>query len=609
MNPPIKASSEQALAAVSLKELTEDSAIIAGYGVLWGARDLTGEYFSPDTDFQLDYVPVKAVFYDHSLRDEPELEDPIGRVLKIAPDDHGLWVESELLRSHAYTDRVLKLVEKGVLGYSSAAISHLVRKEQKADGVFIKRWTIAEISLTTTPAEPRTVGVERIKHAGGAEPEFTAPDTPPQASAEEPAAQPVQPDVKAASGSGVPVSISITEYDDMSNAEERLTALETEMKALPDLFTEEVKKILQHIDDAPALKHSGYVSQDGGTADADRKSFGDFLKAVQRGDDKRLTEVYQSRKALNEGAGEAGGYLVPVTYSTEVLKVAMEQSRILPLIPRQTVSTPTGKYPALDNYVVPTAGSGETAGGAGVKSAKRAEGGAYAETEAKFAEIEWKVNDAISGYTKVTKELRTDSPASIEQLLRNLFAIVDGAKQEYYFLMGSGVGEPLGILHANNPARVAVTPAVNNVFGFVDALAMKARFKAVGTGRTRWVRHLSMLPDFGALQVAANSPAVLQTNLSGDIVDVLLGTIIVESEHVAQADASGCVSLIDFAGYMAFDLGGAYVDFSEHADFLNGRDVWRFGRRLDGQPWLKNVITLASPGAAYTVSPFVIFND
>jgi hypothetical protein len=37
--------------------------------------------------------------------------------------------------------------------------------------------------------------------------------------------------------------------------------------------------------------------------------------------------------------------------------------------------------------------------------------------------------------------------------------------------------------------------------------------------------------------------------------------------------------------------------------------TWRFTARNDGKPWLKKAITLAGPGATYTVSPFVYHND
>jgi hypothetical protein len=42
---------------------------------------------------------------------------------------------------------------------------------------------------------------------------------------------------------------------------------------------------------------------------------------------------------------------------------------------------------------------------------------------------------------------------------------------------------------------------------------------------------------------------------------------------------------------------------------LNELGTWRFSQRQDGQPWLKNVITLADPQGSYTMSPFISHND
>ena len=141
---------------VYLKSKTADTATVAGYGVIFGGTDLDGETFGADTDFMLDLVPQKPVLYDHAMR---KLSDFMGTVTKILVDDVGLWVESELDRHVDYVDGVLKLAEMGALGYSSGSIGHLTRREGKS----IKRWPIVEFSLTPTPAEPRTVGVERIK--------------------------------------------------------------------------------------------------------------------------------------------------------------------------------------------------------------------------------------------------------------------------------------------------------------------------------------------------------------------------------------------------------------------------------------------------------------
>ena len=150
-----------------IKAMTDTTATVAGYGVIFGGADLEGENFGPDTDYMLDLAPVKLVLYDHSLGD---VKHAIGKTSLVEPDDFGLWVEAELDRSKSYVDMVLRLVEQGALGWSSGSVGHLTRRNGKS----ITQWPIIELSLTPTPAEPRTLGVELIKSLAAVDSSYQA---------------------------------------------------------------------------------------------------------------------------------------------------------------------------------------------------------------------------------------------------------------------------------------------------------------------------------------------------------------------------------------------------------------------------------------------------
>ena len=67
------------------------------------------------------------MLYDHG--GEPTLKAAVlGATTKIEADEVGLWVEAQLQRSAQYADYVLELLQAGVLGYSSGALSHLVER-------------------------------------------------------------------------------------------------------------------------------------------------------------------------------------------------------------------------------------------------------------------------------------------------------------------------------------------------------------------------------------------------------------------------------------------------------------------------------------------------
>jgi len=168
----------KSLHTVKILAQDDDTMTVGGYGVIFGGMDLTNETFTKDTDLMLDLVPRKIVLYDLAM--SKEVKQVIGYA-KEKVDDVGVWVEAQLDKSKQYVDGILELVEKGVLGWSSGSVSHLVEIENK----FIRRWPIVEYSLTPTPAEPRTLGVEVIKKLAETNPDLKAllPEEPGDGSA------------------------------------------------------------------------------------------------------------------------------------------------------------------------------------------------------------------------------------------------------------------------------------------------------------------------------------------------------------------------------------------------------------------------------------------
>jgi HK97 family phage major capsid protein len=481
----------------------------------------------------------------------------------------------------------------------------------------VTRWTIAEASLTPTPAEPRArvvaaksldspqFAVHSSQHAIEQSP-LTIQNPQPrtqntQLRTENDELRTQNPELR------IENSSLVTRHSSLSTRHSSLPNGDPMSEQTPTLesLNEQLTRVLRYIEDAPAVKSTGYFTVDGGAADPQVKSLGDWLLAVMRGDEQRLRTIYRSTKSLNSDSGGAGGYTVPTEYSAQLLQVAVEQSQVLARVRRIPVNAPMGEYPALDQYLAPTAGSGNTAQAGGLKATKRAEGGSYTETEPQFQMIRYRLSDAASGMVKVTKELRMDSVAGIEAFLQNVIGVSVASKLEYYILRGTGVGEPLGILNA--PAKIDITPDTNNSFAYADAVEMVGRFKAVA-GAPTWLYHPGLINDIAVFQIGTGGAAFVNS-MSAGMPMSLLGYPLISSEHLPQPDNSGCAILADLGAYLLFDKGGLYIEFSEHAAFTEGKDTWRFGIRCDGQPWMKSAITLADPQGSYSVSPFVSFND
>jgi len=548
---------------------TDEGLRVQGYLVRFGdpsQPDVSAErdFFTRDTDFGKH--STTPVYFNHRLplktRDGGALRvrEQIGEG-SLTVDDTGVLIDAIIYNADLYSQQLDRM------GWSSGTAAHTVERKAMPNGTnFVERWHLGlDASLTPIPAEPRTRGIVPLKSLQ------EQPET---------------------------ANIQVMET---KNMEQNIDALKAQM----DGVSAQMETVLKALERLPAAEASGMISNYGGAADPAHKSLGDFMLAVARQDQKRLTAIYGVKaNTLTEGSGAQVGVLVPPEYMREVLQVAYTSSPIAGLVSRQPVTQPSGEYPALDQFVTPTAGVGQTAFAAGMSTAVRPEAGSYTQTDMSMETVSWRLNDAASGFFYASRELVEDAPG-LEQMLRSIIGIAVGAKTEYFILRGSGNAQPLGILNA--PAAIGISPDTNSTFAYTDALEMISRFKQVG-GTPVWIIHPSLIPDIGVFQVSTGG-ASLVSNISAGLGLQILGYRVIQSEHLPQADNSGCAILADLSAYKLFEKGGLYIDYSEHAAFTTGKSTWRFGMRMDGKPWLKSAITLSDPQGSFTQSPFVYFND
>jgi HK97 family phage major capsid protein len=387
----------------------------------------------------------------------------------------------------------------------------------------------------------------------------------------------------------------------VNNGEEKMSENNVVEASMGDEHLKKINDSIAHImsilEDTKAAK-AGYIT-DGGIKDATIKSFGDFLIAVRRQDHERLTKVYKTTKDLGESPGSAGGYVVPTEYGQNLIQVAAMENQVYSRVQRVPVMRESGTYPALDQYFAPTAGSGNTAFAGGVSAAFTQPGTTFTETQPAFSVLNWRLNKT-GGFTEVENELIEDSPFAIEALLRGLFQVAISAKNERNILRGSGVGEPLGILNSN--AAVGVSDNTTDKFKWEDVGSMYARYKGIG-GTPVWIIHPSVWPQI--MTMNNSTVTAWQSNLAGSPQNVLNGYPVITSEHMPQLGTTGAVLLADLSAYVMFEKPGLTIGYSEHVGFTRDVGTWIFKQRNDGKSWLQSAITLAGPGSAYTVSPFV----
>ena len=118
---------------------------IGGYLLVWGEsrqRDLQGEYFTPETDVGLDWYEQRPVLYHHGL-DGALKAAVIGVIDTLRPDEIGLWAEAQLDLHKRYVRAVQRLVDQGVLSWSSGSLPHLVEVGRRAGSSAGPSWKAA----------------------------------------------------------------------------------------------------------------------------------------------------------------------------------------------------------------------------------------------------------------------------------------------------------------------------------------------------------------------------------------------------------------------------------------------------------------------------------
>lgn len=381
-----------------------------------------------------------------------------------------------------------------------------------------------------------------------------------------------------------------------------------------------VDQVLKRLEELPPERRGGVIvagaSPDGGTADKELKSFGDFLLAVKRNDRTRLTKVYQAqyvaegrdgelKATVAEGSGSTGGYLVPQQFLPELMSIAGESSIVRPRATKIPMVSRTLLVPALDQTITP--GAGQSAFYGGVVAKWTGEQGAITEAEPQFKQVELIANK-LALYSQTTNEASADSAITIEALLKTLYGGAIGWTEDYNFIRGDGVAKPLGILNAN--ATIGVTRTTSNQFKIDDAANMLSRLAPGSLANACWIIHPFLMPYLVKLVVSGTGTGAVawMPDLRSGTPGQLLGLPIYFSEKASAPGSKGDVILADFSRYLIGDRQELQVAMSEHFKFTTDLLTWRATYRVDGQPWLSAPITLADGAGTNTVSPFVVLN-
>jgi HK97 family phage major capsid protein len=341
------------------------------------------------------------------------------------------------------------------------------------------------------------------------------------------------------------------------------------------------------------------------------ETIGDFMRALAQdgagrqyrdGADlrARLDKVKAVQNAFSTDVASDGGFLVPEEFRSDLLMLALEASQIRSRATVIPMSSQTLALPAVDDQSHASTVFG------GIQTYWVDESTQAPETSAKFAQVKLDVKK-LMGYCTVPSELPADAPAFgafIDQALPKALAF----EEDYRFMAGSGVGEPLGFI--NCPAAVIAAGASHlgaNTIGVEDLAAMFARMLPSSLMNAIWLADIGTFPQLATMAVqgaiANSSPVWMNNGVIGAPPASIYGRPVYFTEKCPALGTTGDISFIDPSFYLIGDRQAITASASPHVAFNLDKIAYKIIERVDGRPWLQSPLTPKNGGN--TLSAFV----
>ena len=331
------------------------------------------------------------------------------------------------------------------------------------------------------------------------------------------------------------------------------------------------------------------------------KSFGDFMhKAFISGE----AEQYNLKnvKTLSGETGADGGYLVPEEQTKQIYKVNLENTVIrgggAKVI---NMASKTLDVPAIKSS---SNASGSIYGGATtywVGAQTTVTGSSYKAEKIKL------VVHKLAGVVDAEDELSQDAFVSIANLNAEIFGETLAFEEDYAFINGTGLAEPVGII--NSDCAVSYSRLSATQVQTVDVIGMYARALHRGGGQYMWLANQSILPQLMQLRDANDNYIWTPSNsasIANGIPGSLYGYPVKITEKCSALGTKGDLMLVNLSYYLIGDRQKITMEKSKEFRFTEFIDTWRIALRVDGKPWLNSAITPRAGGD--TLSPFVILS-
>lgn len=333
---------------------------------------------------------------------------------------------------------------------------------------------------------------------------------------------------------------------------------------------------------------------------------GEFLTDVCNRDSneeaaKRCNEYKVIRKEMSMDSDPAGGYLIPTKFREGLLQVGPEEAIVRPrafVIPAGNPPDAALEMPLLQQTGLTDQEHGDLYGG--IWFCWTLEGDAKYNTELRIDIVEYAPKE-WSGYCVLTDKVMRNA-RQLEAIVKQKYKEGLIGFEDYHFLLGTGVGQPMGVIHS--PATLEVARAGIDAIVFADINNMMDVH--LGGAKSVWVINKACRSELISVADANGNSIWIQGNFAKAIPDTLVGIPIIWTYKVPALGTRGDIGLYDFSKYIIKDGFGPAFDKSKHVYFLSNKTALKMFGNVDGKPWLKG--TLTADDNVTEISPFVVLN-
>lgn len=318
----------------------------------------------------------------------------------------------------------------------------------------------------------------------------------------------------------------------------------------------------------------------------------------------REFELMAAATGASEMVPSDGGFLVGTDFTVAINERAYNNNVLAPRADRYEITTNA------NGITIPANDETSRANGSrhgGIRHYWTEEAGDLTKSKPKWRKAELKLKKGGVLYY-ATDELLADAPLlqrKVEEYVGDEFAFAD----QDAMVNGDGTGKPLGIL--NSPCLVSVAKETGqdaDTILYENTVKMFARFW--GSDREAlWIANRDIYPQLAVMNLAVGTggaPVWIPANAAaGSPLNTLHGYPLIYIEQAATLGDVGDLVLCDWSQYYLATKGGIQAAMSVHVEFVADEVVFRWIRRIDGQPAWNAPLTPYKGSSNTTRSPFV----